>query len=53
MSDKVCPVCKTPIQVFKVYSHSKKKFIQMEGACVPCKEKTDKELRKKLSPKSH
>ncbi len=41
MSD--CPVCKTPIQVFKVYSHSKKKFIEMKSVCIPCKEKADKE----------
>ena len=38
-----CPVCKTPIKVFKVYSQLKKKFIEMKGICEPCKEQDDRE----------
>lgn len=46
-----CPVCKKPVQVFKVYTYKKQKFINMNSVCIPCKEKADKELLQKLSPK--
>lgn len=48
-----CPVCKTPIEVFKVYSHAKKKFTEMNGVCIPCKEKADRERLQNLPSKQH
>jgi len=44
-----CPVCKEPIQVFKVYKYKKKKFVEMKGACVPCyeKERSLRQIKKK------
>ena len=52
MSDRVCPVCKTPIKTYTVYTRQQK-WKQVIGGCIPCKQKADKELLKKLSPKSH
>ena len=50
MSDRVCPVCKTPIKTHTVYTRQQK-WKKVKGVCVPCKQKADKELLEKLSPK--
>ena len=40
--NKYCLVCSEPLLIYTVYT-VQQKFIKMNGVCVPCKEKTDKE----------
>jgi len=47
---KECPVCKTPKKIYNVYTRQQK-WKKIEGVCIPCKQKADKELLEKLSPK--
>lgn len=43
----VCPICKSPIEVFKVFTREKK-FKKMNGVCIPCREREEKERLKKM-----
>ena len=50
LQNKECPVCKTPKKIYNVYTRQQK-WKKVEEVCVPCKQKADKELLEKLSPK--
>ena len=46
----LCPVCKTPRKTYTVYTRQQK-WKEVKEVCIPCKQKADKELLEKLSPK--
>ena len=50
LRNNTCPVCGTIIETHTVYTRQQK-WKKVKGVCIPCKQKADKELLEKLSPK--
>jgi uncharacterized protein YceH (UPF0502 family) len=50
LQNKECRVCGTIIEIYTVYTRQQK-WKKVLGVCIPCKQKADKELLEKLSPK--